>query len=77
MKMLTEGVNTHVKPGLRAVSECAKGLRGRAADAMEEQLVQLVTAAAALSEELGELTDRMYAYADLLEQTDAQLAEEL
>lgn len=77
IKKLAQSVDGNVKPGLRSVSSCVGQLRGNAADAMEEQLVQLVRTAAGLGDELGELARKVYAYADLLEQMDAHLADEL
>lgn len=77
IRQLAESVNGEVRPGLRDVSVCIEELRGKTAQAMEGQLVQLVKSAAGLSAELEELASRVNAYADLLEQTDAQLADDL
>lgn len=77
IRKLAEGMDSDVRPGIQGVSECVGELRGKTARAMEDRLIQLVRTASGLSAELGELAQRVNAYADLLEQTDAQLAEKL
>lgn len=77
IRKLAEGMDGDVRPGMQGVSECVEALRGKTARAMEDRLAQLSRTASSLSAELGELARRVNAYADLLEQTDAQLAEEL
>lgn len=66
-----------VKPGIRGAFDCIEGLRGKTAVAMEERLSQLWETAVGLSAELNDLSCKVNAYAIVLEQTDARLAEEL
>lgn len=77
IKKLAQSVDGNVKPELKSVSACVEQLRGRAADAMEEQLILLVRTTASVGDELEELAGRVYAFASLLKQTDAQLADKL
>ena len=77
IKKLSECLDSGVRPGLQDVSGCIEELQGKTAQAMEEKLLQLLKAVSGLSQELEELGGRVYAYADLLEQTDAQMADGL
>lgn len=77
IKQVAASFDESVKPGMRGVFDCIEDLRGKTAEAMEEQMTQLWKTAGGISDELNELAVRVNAYAIALEQTDAQLAEEL
>lgn len=77
MKALAEGLDGNGKHWLQNTMTSIEPLRGNAAAAMEERLGQLINAAAGLREEIAELAGQLYAYADLMEQADEQIATEL
>ena len=77
MGRLTGSVNADVLYGLRAARELRTEFRGRTAQAMEEELEQLMKAARDIEDEIGALAAKLGRYADMLEEADAQLAKEL
>ena len=74
---LAGSMEADVRPGLRAAADCLEGLRGRTAQAMDERLGELTRASGTLHEELYALARQISAYADMLEETDEQLARKL
>ncbi len=77
LKQLAADMDGNVMPAVRDASGCLESFRGRTAQAMEEQMDQLLKAAAGLQGEMEELAHRIMVYADLLEQADNELAEKL
>ena len=77
MRALAEGLDGDGKHWLQNVMTSIEPLRGNAAAAMKERMGQLIKTAAALREEVSELAGQVNAYADLMEQTDEQIATKL
>lgn len=70
-------MDAEVKPGIRTATEYRDYFNGRTAQAMERELEHLLRKASSLEDKMESLAHRLNAYADLLEQADEQLAEEL
>lgn len=77
IKQVAGSLDGTVRPGMQGVFDCIGDLRGKTAEAMEDRMRQLKKNADSLSEELGDLARKVNAYAVVLEQTDAKLADEM
>lgn len=77
IKNLAESMDGSVLPFARQASETLENFRGRTAQVMEEEMANLLRSSLRLQGELAELAHRINIYANMLEQADAKLAEEL
>ena len=77
IRRLADSLDMDVKRSMEMAADDQGRLRGRAAEAMEEDCRQLVSAARKLVYEMETLSRRISAYAVLLEDLDDQLAEKL
>ncbi len=77
IKQLTETMRADVYPKLRATNEYRECFRGKTARAMEERLDEFLHTARVLEEDMRLIARRIDLYANLLEEADNQLANEL
>ena len=74
---LAESVNSGVSPALRRSTEEADAMQGKTAEALEERLLLLTKKYSGMVNELEELSRLLNSCADVMEETDEQLAGKL
>lgn len=74
---LAESVNSGVSPTLRRSVEETDVMRGKTAEALEERLLLLTKRCSGMVNELEELSRLLNRCADVMEETDEQLAGKL